>query len=55
MDKLVDPDVGFDLMERSPSKDKTHLYFENMWHDIWHEEEIKEYLPKMVQWVVDRI
>jgi len=37
IDKLVDPDVGFDLMERSPSKDKTHLYFENMWHDIWHE------------------
>lgn len=26
-DKLVDPDVGFDLMERSPSKDKTRILF----------------------------
>lgn len=33
------------LMEKSPSKDKQMLFYDNMWHDIWHEPEIKEIIP----------
>lgn len=54
-DKLVDADVGFDLIDKCKSKDKTHWYFEGMWHDIWHEPEIVELLPKIVKWCSDRV
>ncbi|KAL4449842.1 hypothetical protein ABPG74_008215 [Tetrahymena malaccensis] len=55
LDKLVDPDVGYDLIERSPSQDKTHWYYEGMWHDIWHEPEIVELIPKVIKWCEERI
>ena len=31
------------------------LYYENMWHDCWHEEEINDFLPKIVNWALKRI
>ena len=55
MDKLVDPDVGYELIEKSPSKDKMHLYYPEMWHDIWHEPEIVEIIPKIIEWALNRI
>lgn len=38
MDKLVNPEVAFELFERSktPLHDKAILFIEEMWHDIWH-------------------
>ena len=40
------------------SKDKTVpytliqlLFYENMWHDAFHEEEISEVLPYMAEWL----
>ncbi|EAS06200.2 alpha/beta hydrolase family protein (macronuclear) [Tetrahymena thermophila SB210] len=55
LDKCVDPDLAFDLMEKSPSKDKQIIYYEGMWHDIWHEPEIYEILPQVVDWCLKRV
>ncbi|CAD8109352.1 unnamed protein product [Paramecium primaurelia] len=55
LDKLVDPDLAFTLQKESPSKDKTVLYYENLWHDVWHEEEIHDIIPKVIQWLNQRI
>lgn len=54
-DKLVDPDVGFELMEKAKTTDKTHIFYEQMWHDVWHEEEIYEIIPKIVEWTNKRV
>lgn len=42
LDKLVNPQVAFDLFaqSRTAPEDKEILFYENMWHDIWHEDEI---------------
>ncbi|EGR28729.1 hypothetical protein IMG5_169260 [Ichthyophthirius multifiliis] len=55
LDKLIDPDVGFDLVERSQSEDKQVLFYDNMWHDCWHEEELQDFLPKVINWACQRI
>lgn len=36
-----------ELIDRSPSKDKDLLFYENAWHNIWMEEEIIDIIPKM--------
>lgn len=58
IDKLVSPDGAFELLDKCQSKDKTvnHwliqlLFYENMWHDVFHEEEIADLLPRMVEWI----
>ncbi len=40
LDKLVNPEVAFELYDQSKTKaeDKELLFYEEMWHDIWHEE-----------------
>jgi acylglycerol lipase len=40
IDKLVNPEVAFELYEKSQTQeeDKSIVFYENMWHDIWHEE-----------------
>lgn len=40
LDKLVNPSVAFELFaqSRTPPEDKDILFYENMWHDIWHED-----------------
>lgn len=42
LDRLVNPDVAFELFARSRTapEDKEILFYDNMWHDIWHEDEI---------------
>jgi acylglycerol lipase len=35
------------LEAKSPSKDKTVLFYDDLWHDVWHEEEIIEIMPKV--------
>ena len=39
LDKLVNPEVAFELYDKSkvPEKDKEFLFYDGMWHDIWHE------------------
>jgi len=46
--------VGFELEKKSPSKDKKVLFYENMWHNIWHEPEIVEIIPQICKWIKER-
>jgi acylglycerol lipase len=57
LDKLVNPDVAFELFARSRTapEDKEILFYENMWHDIWHEDEIGEICVKMAEWINIRL
>lgn len=43
------------LQSQSPSSDKTVLFYDDMWHDIWHEEEIVDIIPKVRDWIKARI
>jgi acylglycerol lipase len=57
LDKLVNPSVAFELFARSstPVEDKDILFYENMWHDIWHEDEIGEIIEKIGEWLEHRL
>lgn len=55
VDKLVDPDIGYDMIKRCPVEDKEHLFYPNMWHNILSEEEILDILPKICLWLKKRI
>ena len=56
VEKLVDPFIGEDMMKECVNvQDKEYLYYENVWHNIWGEDEIHEIIPKMVQWINKRI
>ena len=57
LDKLVNPEVCFELYEKSstPAEDKEIHFIEEMWHDIWHEEEIYEIMEKSLKWMLNRI
>ena len=54
MDKLVDPDIGHDLLKRSPAQDKELFFYENMWHNVWAEPEIAEIIPRLMVWLQKR-
>ncbi len=56
-DKLVNPMVAFELFERSQTaeKDKQIIFYQNMWHDIWHEPEINEIIGSIVNWIDGRL
>ncbi|KAL4487383.1 hypothetical protein ABPG73_005893 [Tetrahymena malaccensis] len=55
VDKLVDPLLGYDLMDESPSLDKTHVFYENCWHNMWGEIEIYSAIEKTKDWILKRI
>ena len=57
LDKLVNPMVAFELYQRSPlaEEDKDILFYENMWHDIWHEPEIHEIIEHIHNWIIKRL
>ncbi|KAL4475164.1 hypothetical protein ABPG74_001860 [Tetrahymena malaccensis] len=54
-DKLCDPRLANQLQKQSPSKDKTVVYRENMWHGIWLEPEIEEFKVTFKDWVLQRV
>lgn len=37
-DKVIDPQVAFDLFAaaKTAESDKDILYYDDMWHDVWH-------------------
>jgi len=53
-DMIVDPLCSFKLMRESKSPDKTLYHYENLYHDIWHEEEIFDIIPKLLDWLKKR-
>lgn len=46
IDKLCDPLLGFDLADQSPSTDKTHIFYDQCWHNMWGENEIYDAITK---------
>ena len=55
LDKLVDPRVGFDLINTTTNvpNDKKELYFQDdMWHNIWFDRRImKEIMPRVLSFI----
>jgi len=54
-DKTVNAKCGFDMLNVSASEDKTLYFYENLWHDIWHEEEMFDIVPKVIDWIEKRL
>ncbi len=42
IDKAVDPFQGIDFEKKCSSKDKTVIYFKDMWHAIFGEDELPD-------------
>lgn len=38
VDKMVDPFLGIDFEKESSSKDKTVVYWKDMWHSVYNED-----------------
>ena len=55
MDRLVDPNVGQLLVEKSKIDDKKVVFNEEMWHGVPLEPEIDEYKVLMREWIYKRI
>lgn len=55
VEKYIDVFASLDLEEASPSKDKTTVYCENMWHAAFYEEEICGIAWQTAQWLKARI
>lgn len=55
LDNVVSVECNVDFFEKSKSVDKTMLIYENLWHNIIHEEEISEIMLKMIDWIKKRI
>jgi len=39
----------------TPEEDKEILFYEHMWHDIWHEPEIDEIIKEVLKWIEQRL
>jgi len=38
-------------MDQAPVKDKELIFYQDLWHDIWMEDEIFEIIPKVSTWL----
>lgn len=47
----MDPDGAIELYEQCRCKDKQILYYPNLWHCIWQEEEIYDIMPRVIEWL----
>lgn len=54
-DKLVDPFLAIDLERESKSEDKTVVYFKDMWHAIFGEEELPDVVKVLTGWLRPRL
>jgi len=54
-DSIVSTNSSLKLINEAKSKDKTLYYYENLFHDIWHEEEMFDIVPKLLDWIKKRV
>lgn len=47
----MDPSAVIELYERAKCEEKEILFYKNMWHSIWQEEEIYDIMPRMIRWL----
>ena len=50
-DKMIDPFLAHDLYNLCKSKNKKLIIKENMWHNIFGEEEIYDILKEINEWI----
>lgn len=55
VDKLVDPFLGIDFEKRCKSQDKTVIYFKDMWHAVFAEEEVPDVVEAVTEWLSPRV
>ena len=55
IDKLVPPKKMFEFFNLSESEEKEILYYPNCWHGIFAEEEVYDIMPRITNWVNERI
>lgn len=55
IDKLCKPSGMFDFFKNSISNDKTFVYYENLWHQVYNEEEIYNVLYLVNDWIRERL
>jgi alpha-beta hydrolase superfamily lysophospholipase len=55
VDKMVDPFQAIDFEKQCNSKDKTVVYFKDMWHGIFLEEELPQVIQVVREWLAQRI
>ncbi|KAK4535925.1 hypothetical protein CDCA_CDCA06G1950 [Cyanidium caldarium] len=53
-DNLVDPRAVGELLQRSPSKDKSVIYLDGMWHVLLHEPKGPEARQRVLEWIQAR-
>ena len=54
-DKLVPPEIMLEFYEKSRSLDKQIMYYQDMWHATYVEEEIFDIVKRLVKWIDERI
>lgn len=55
VDKSVDLFAPLDLQKQCQSKDKTTIYFKDLWHSIFFQEEIKDITEITIDWLQKRV
>lgn len=50
-DNSVDPDGAIDLYDECASSKKEILFYPNLWHNVWQEEEIYDIMPRVTEWL----
>lgn len=52
-DRLVDPRVGFDLINSTSTfLNKNFYYDDTMWHNVWFDKNINtKIMPKVIKWL----
>ena len=53
-DTIIDISASFELIEKCKIEDKQLWYYDNLYHDIWNEEEVFDICPNIIKWINDR-
>jgi alpha-beta hydrolase superfamily lysophospholipase len=51
----VDPFQAIDFEKQCGSKDKTVIYFKDMWHAIFGEDELPDVIEAVSEWMAPRV
>ena len=54
-DTIINNECSITLYLQCKSEDKTLYFYENLWHDVLHEEEMFDIVPKVIEWIKHRI
>lgn len=52
---MVDPFLGIDLERQCKSQDKTVVYWKEMWHAVFAEDELPEVIEAVTEWMGARV